>query len=216
MWELDLCKDAGMTFMQTLRRLLHRPSTAIADHGALQNFLDTRSTFIAQSALYGYLRTRAGMRHPQLFTDDVFVRSINIAKWRLWLACLGDVSVFAGGMLARSAGGSAEVAARTIGGVVERILGEKGLPADAGSEYSYDVQRLRSRIASCDWTTVGDDDSAFSDSPDALLRYAPIIDELKELDAPIVRNSVRFRWQDVRRDLRRNLDAPAVIASTIL
>jgi hypothetical protein len=215
MWELDLCKDADMTIVQMLRRLLQRPSTAIADPGALQSFLDTRSNFIAQSALYGYLRTRAGMRHPQLFTDDVFVRSINIAKWRLWLACLGDVSVFAGGLLTRSANGNAEIAARIISGVVEGILEVKGLPTDAGSEYFADAQRLRSRIASCDWTTVGDDDSAFSDSPDALLRYAPIIDELKELDAPIVRNSVRFRWQDVRRELRRDLDAPAVIASPV-
>ena len=38
-------------------------------------------------------------------------------------------------------------------------------------------------------------------------------DELKQYDAEIVRGSVRFRWQEVRRDLRRDLDAEAVLAS---
>jgi hypothetical protein len=38
-----------------------------------------------------------------------------------------------------------------------------------------------------------------------LLRYAPIVDEFKELDREIVRNSIRFRWRDVRAQLRRRL-----------
>jgi hypothetical protein len=51
------------------------------------------------------------------------------------------------------------------------------------------------------------------ESPPALVKWAPIIDELKRLDEAIVRNSVRFRWQEVRRDLRRDLDPAAVMAS---
>jgi hypothetical protein len=38
-----------------------------------------------------------------------------------------------------------------------------------------------------------------------------VIENLKELDEEIVRNSVRFRWQEIRRDLRRNLNAEAVL-----
>jgi hypothetical protein len=37
------------------------------------------------------------------------------------------------------------------------------------------------------------------------------MDTLKELDDEIVRNSVRFRWQEVRRDLAQHLDARAVL-----
>ena len=40
-----------------------------------------------------------------------------------------------------------------------------------------------------------------------------MVDELKQLDAEIVRNSVRFRWIEVRRDLREMLDAAAVMVS---
>jgi hypothetical protein len=45
------------------------------------------------------------------------------------------------------------------------------------------------------------------------VRWAPIVENLKELDEEIVKNSVRFRWQEIRRDLRRNLDAGAVLRS---
>jgi hypothetical protein len=62
---------------------------------SLAQFLDKRASFIAQTSLYGYLRTRAGMRYPELFDDDPFVEAINIAKWHVWLDCLSDITVYA-------------------------------------------------------------------------------------------------------------------------
>ena len=61
-------------------KLLRGRNTPITNRDGLQRFLETRANFVAQASLYGYLRTRAGMRFPELFSDDVFVRSINIAK----------------------------------------------------------------------------------------------------------------------------------------
>ena len=73
------------------------------------------------------------------------------------------------------------------------------------------AQQVRARLALVDWAAVDDGEQAFSASPDALIRWAPVLDELKQLDEAIVRNSVRFRWQEVRRDLRACLDARAVL-----
>ena len=70
---------------------------------------------------------------------------------------------------------------------------------------------MRERVARTDWLAVGDQEAAFTESPTALVRWAPIIDELKQLDEDIVRNSVRFRWQEVRRDFCADLDAHAVL-----
>jgi hypothetical protein len=172
-------------------------------------FLETRASFMAQSSLYGYLRTRAGMRYPELFDDDPFVVSINAAKWNVWLACLSDLAVYAGGLLARH--GQAAAAGLAVTRIVERVLQRTGVPEGAGPAYPVEVARLRQRLAGCDWAAVTDDEAPFSHSPDALVRWAPVIDELKALDAGIVRNSVRFRWQEVRRELRRSLDAAAVL-----
>ncbi|MGH8740669.1 MAG: hypothetical protein ACREUN_07145 [Burkholderiales bacterium] len=192
--------------------LLKKRTTSITDRAGLRRFLETRANLVAQATLYGYLRTRAGMRYPQLFSDDTFVRSINIAKWQLWLACLADLAVYSGGLVASRSGARPEVMAELMRGVVEEILCATGTPADAGAEFPAGSQQVRARLALCDWARVPDDETAFSESPAALVRHAPVIDELKALDEPIVRNSVRFRWQEVRRELRRDLDAAAVIA----
>lgn len=210
MGKLHFCKDWRMAFWN---KLLRGRNTPITNRDGLQRFLETRANFVAQASLYGYLRTRAGMRFPELFSDDVFVRSINIAKWQLWLACLADIAVYAGGLVASRTGARPETVGELMRSVVEGILAATGMPADAGEEFEAGAQRVRARIALCDWSSVADDESAFSESPGALVRHAPIVDELKQLDEPIVRNSVRFRWQEVRRDLRRDLSAAAVLGS---
>jgi len=185
----------------------------VRDREALRQFLETRASFVAQTSLYGYLRTRAGMLYPQLFDDDEFVRSVNIAKWHVWLACLADLAVFAGGRLFEQGRGSPAVIRDLISSLVGSILDDTGIPAEADDEFAAHADRVRARVAGCDWERITDDEQPFSDSPTALVRWAPIVQHLKELDEEIVRNSVRFRWQEVRRDLRRHLDAAAVLHS---
>ena len=183
----------------------------IADISALQHFLDTRASHVAQTTLYGYLRTRAGTRFPVLFENDAFVVSINHAKWQMWLACLSDLSVFAGALLAlRSRAGPAAAGAAVRRAVVT-ILESTGTPDDSGPLFAEGAETVRDRLSRCDWHALADDEREFTASPEALVRHAPIIPELMALDEEIVRNSVRFRWQEIRRELRATLDADAVL-----
>lgn len=177
----------------------------IRDRADLAQFLQSRSSFIAQTSLYGYLRTRAGSRYPELFDNDPFVASINIAKWHVWLACLSDLATYAGGMLAREPGASPERVGALVRLLVDDILQATGKPAEAGPDFALHSQAVRDRLAGCDWVAVSDGEEAFAESPDAVVRWAPVVDEFKQLDEGIVKNSVRFRWQEVRRDLRRHL-----------
>ena len=186
--------------------------TPVTDAEGLKRFLETRSNHVAQTSLYGYIRTRAGTRYPELFQNDNFVASLNIAKWQIWLACLSDLTVYAGGLLYHRGNMPAKKVAALIEGTIEAILAEVGSPPDAGEGFPAGVERLRQRLAKTDWSSIADDEEAFCESPDALVEWAPIVDELKQYDAEIVKNSVRFRWQEIRRDLRRDLDAEAVAA----
>ena len=198
----------------SLRRWLRRwrREEPIRDAGALRQFLQTRASHVAQMTLYGYLRTRAGTRFPELFDNDAFVASMNIAKWHVWLACLSDLAIHAGTVLRRR-----NIAAEDTGSLMRRLLEEilddTGTPADAGPEFPAHAQRVRARLALCGWSAQADDEVAFAESPTALVYWAPIVDDLKALDEAIVRNSIRYRWHEVRRDLHKNLDAAAVMAS---
>ena len=197
----------------TLRALLGRRRVEpIRDGAALRRFLQTRASYVAQMTLYGYLRTRAGVRFPELFDDDSFVASVNIAKWHMWLACLADLAAYAGGMLRRQAGAPVAEVGDLMCRLVDEILAETGTPHDAGPEFGEHAARVRARLRLCDWSAQTDDAGPFSESPAALVYWAPIADELKAYDEEIVRNSVRFRWQEIRQQLRLVLDARSVLA----
>lgn len=189
-----------------------RHQRPITDRDGLRQFIHTRSAHVAQTALYGYLRTRAGTRFPELFNDDQFLKSINIAKWHVWLACVSDLAIYAGAQVRRGAQMPDPDVASLMQGVIDGILREAGVPAEAGGEYEAHAGRVRARVTMCDWRAVAEaGEGPFTQSPSALVYWAPIVDELKALDEEIVRNSVRFRWQEVRQDLHRLLDAGAVL-----
>jgi hypothetical protein len=190
-----------------------RKTTPIRDKQALSEFISTRASFVAQTSLYGYLRTRAGMRYPELFDDDPFVISINIAKWQMWLACLSDLAVYAGGLLMKNPQAKEKVVADLIKDIVNKILEETGRPEDAGDKFFESANQVRQRLALCEFQNISDNEQAFSHSPPALVEWAPIIDELKKMDEDIVINSVRFRWQKVRQDLRQALDSDEILNS---
>lgn len=190
-----------------------RRTTPIHNKQALSEFISTRASFVAQTSLYGYLRTRAGMRYPELFDDDPFVISINIAKWQMWLACLSDLAVYAGGLLMKNPQAKEEVVADLIKEIVNGILEETGQPEDAGDKFIESANQVRQRLALCEFQNISDDEQAFSHSPPALVEWAPIIDELKKMDEDIVINSVRFRWQKVRQDLRQALNSDELLNS---
>ena len=198
--------DQCLSYLGIGGRVRREPVTAPA---ALQAYLTSRASFIAQSSLYGYLRTRAGQRYPELFDDDGFVLSTNIAKWHMWLACLSDLTVFAGGLLTRG-GLPVEQVGRLMVGLLDKILDDNGLPGDAGPDYAEHASQVRARIALTAWADVDDGEGCFHESPSALVRYAPIVEVLKQMDEDIVRRSVRYHWLEVRRELREVLDPAAV------
>lgn len=201
--------------LEPLRKWFRRWQRAepIRDAADLRSFLQTRASHVAQMTLYGYLRARAGTRFPELFDNDTFLVSMNIAKWHVWLACLSDLAVHAGTVLRRSGAGTPSEAGALVAKLVDEILQETGTPVEAGPEFSEHAQRVRSRLALCDWSGHADDQSTFVESPTALVYWAPVVDDLKALDEQIVRNSIRYRWHEVRRELHGNLDAAGVMAT---
>jgi hypothetical protein len=180
---------------------------------ALARFLEERASFLAQTSLYGYLQTRAGMRYPELFDDDAFVASINVAKWQLWLDCLSDLSVYAGSRIAHGRPDETPRIGRAMEALVGSVLDRTGTPAEAGPPYAGHALRVRDRVARTEWLEVGPGEAAFTESPAGIVRWAPVRDDLKALDEEIVRNSVRFRWQAVRRDFAAQLRLQPLLES---
>ena len=174
---------------------------AIASDAAMVAFISTRAAHVAQTALFGYLRTRMGTRQREIFQDEQFAEPLRIARQTMLMHCLSDLCVFAAALV----DGDHTTLAR-------QWYREAALVADADLPAEVLNQGLTAfevRLASVDWAVAAEREGAFVESPKGLLECAPIIDDLKELDAEIVRNSVRFRWTDVRRQLRERVQGQA-------
>ncbi len=172
---------------------------------ALAQFINSRASHVTQTSLYGYLKTRAGTRFPELFENPDILISINIAKWNIWLACVSDLCIFTGLLIHQSGRVKPAEIDVLMPTILDRIIQETEIPPEAGEAVQTAIENARLRITNCDWTLDYDDDSIFSQSPEALYYWSPIADELKVRDELIVRNSVRFRWIEVRRSARKML-----------
>ena len=60
----------------------------------LKNFIQERSAHVTQTTLYGYIKTRVGSRYAMMFEDEVFIKSINLAKWNIYMDALTDCTFY--------------------------------------------------------------------------------------------------------------------------
>lgn len=176
----------------------------------LVEFVHTRAAYVAQTSLYGYLKTRMGTTYRIMFEDETFSRSINYAKWRVYASCLADLAVFAAATTGDrdnlSEHQTSELARFCFERSVERTFDDANDPEFEARVVADFAERLRQ----VDWKTAGTGENSFENSPHDLIKWAPVTDEFKELDEEIVVNSTRFRWRDVREQLRKRIDAAAI------
>ena len=60
----------------------------------LENFIQTKSAWVTQVTLYSYLKTRMGTKYVLHFDNDVFMTSVNLAKWNIYFVALQDLTFF--------------------------------------------------------------------------------------------------------------------------
>jgi hypothetical protein len=199
---------------KTVARTLsfRRDNGPIAEMADIERFVATRAAFVAQKTLYGYLKTRIGTRYPRVFDDPPFVHSINIAKYHVFAACLSDLAIYA----VAKALCSQEVTDESRRDQAMRCF-RRGLDDnsdDVPIEFRFDqaMSTFADRLKATDWASDALHPANFRESPAALLKWAPIADHLKNDDAEIVRNSIKFAWRDIREQFQRRLVPEAVHA----
>jgi|TARA_A100000164_G_scaffold314066_1_gene293136 hypothetical protein len=155
----------------------------------LRNFIQERSAHVTQTTLYGYLKTRMGHKFTIMVEDEIFSKSINIAKWNIYMVALADCTFF----------------------VFSFLISEKNLQKNNCKEIFLDIienekknglsdeifvkakTEFLKRVDTVDFKKYYLDDP-FKSSGLALFNWSPIADELKNLDKKIVLNSIKLKW----------------------
>ena len=155
----------------------------------LQKFIQQRSAHVTQTTLYGYLKTRIGVKFTAMVEDDVFSKSINIAKWNIYMTAIADCSLYVFSYLIVEKNLKENDCKEIYLDIIENEK-ENGLTDEI---YQRAKQEFLNRYDKINFNKYYIE-NPFKESCLALYNWAPIADELKTLDKEIVLNSMRLKW----------------------
>ena len=177
------------------------PKKNLVNLDDLEDFIQTKSAWVSQVTLYGYLKTRIGTRYVLHFENDKFMKSVNLAKWNIYAVALQDLTFFIFSYLKKNFNFQEIDKAKEI---FLKILDDEvtnKMPLDIIEEAK---KNFEERFQSIDWNNYCDD-LPFNLSALSLYNWAPIADELKTLDRKIFLNSVILKWNVVKKEFKERI-----------
>jgi hypothetical protein len=170
------------------------PKKKIKDIEDLTSFVQKKSAWVSQVTLYNYLKTRMGTKWVLHFDDEIFLTSINKAKWNIYAVALQDLIFYSLSYLKVFHDYQETEKANEM---YEEILNKEtknGMPKEI---ILLAKEKFTERLKKIDWSTYYKS-WPFNESALTLYAWAPIAEELKSLDRKIVLNSMILKWDNIK------------------
>ena len=178
------------------------PKKKISNLDELENFIQSKSAWVTQVTLYGYLKTRMGTRYVLHFENDEFMASVNLAKWNIYSVALQDLTFFAFSYLKANFNyKEVNKSKETFFKILDDEISNK-MPINIIDEAK---RNFEERISEINWETHCNN-LPFNSSALSLYEWAPIAEELKILDRKIVLNSVILKWDIVKKEFKERVE----------
>ena len=177
------------------------PKKKIKNLDELESFIQSKSAWVTQVTLYGYLKTRMGTRYVLHFENDTFMKSVNLAKWNIYSTALQDLTFFTFSFLKANLNYQDTDKAKEIFlNILDDEITNK-MPLDLIEETK---KIFNERLQNIKWDNYYSD-LPFNPSALSLYKWAPIAEELKILDRKIVLNSVILKWDLVKKEFEERI-----------
>ena len=177
----------------------------IDEVASLRSFVSSRSSYIAQVSLYGYLKARAGTRYVSLIKDPLFASSMKTARNQIFFACLMDLTLH----VLKTIHARKKQNFQNLDQFARQFFIQT--LAKAPEEVFESLKReevileFEKRLSRNKWSST-DSHESFSGSRSALLKWAPVVEEFKIQDEEIVSNSIHFKWLRVCQEFEKLTD----------
>ena len=155
----------------------------------LQKFIQQRSAHITQNTLYGYLKTRMGHKYTIMVEDEIFSKSINIAKWNIYMVALADCTFYVFSYLMNEKNLKDNNSKEIFFNIINKEK-ENGLSEEIHNKAKEIFLKRYEKVNFNKYYL----ENPFQESCKALYHWSPVADELKSLDEKIVLNSMSLKW----------------------
>ena len=170
------------------------PKKKIKSIQDLTSFIQQKSAWASQVTLYSYLKTRMGTKWVLHFDDEIFLASINKAKWNIYSIALQDLIFYSISYLSVFCNYQDMDKANDIYDEILTKERENGMPEEVILRAK---EKFKERLKKIDWNTYYKS-WPFNESALTLYEWAPVADELKTLDRKIVLNSMILKWDNIK------------------
>ena len=178
------------------------PKKKIKNLNELEHFIQTKSAWVTQVTLYNYLKTRMGTRYVLHFDNDVFMSSLDIAKWNIYSVALQDLTLFTFSYLKVNFNyQNIDESKKIFSKILDSEISNK-MPADIIEEAK---KTFNERVQNINWE-IYYKDLPFNPSALSLYKWAPIAEELKTLDRKIVLNSMILKWDIIKKEFEKLIE----------
>jgi len=170
------------------------PKKKIKNIEDLTLFIQTQSAWVSQVTLFNYLKTRMGTKWVLHFDDEVFLASINKAKWNIYSIALQDLTFYSLSYLSVFCNYQEMDKANTIYDEILTNETKNGMPRKIILQAK---EKFAERLQKINWNTYYKS-WPFNESALTLYEWAPVAEELKSLDRKIVLNSMILKWDNIK------------------
>ena len=178
------------------------PKKKIKNIDELEHFIQTKSAWVTQVTLYSYLKTRMGTKYVLHFDNDVFMSSVNLAKWNIYSVALQDLTFFTFSYLKVNFNyQNISQANEIFNKILDDEISNK-MPLDIIQNARED---FNGRLKNLNWESYYKD-LPFNPSALSLYKWAPIAEELKTLDRKIVLNSMILKWDIIKQEFEKLIE----------
>ena len=175
------------------------PKKKIKNIEDLKLFIQTKSAWVSQVTLYNYLKTRMGTKWVLHFDDEIFLASINKAKWNIYSIALQDLIFYSLSYLNNFCNYQDMGKANDIYDEILTKEIKNGMPEEvilqAKEKFTVRLQKIDWNIYYKSWP--------FNESALTLYEWAPVAEELKTLDRKIVLNSMILKWDNIKDEFQK-------------
>ena len=178
------------------------PKKKLNNLDELEEFIQTKSAWVAQVTLYSYLKTRMGTRYVLHFENDEFMKSVNLAKWNIYAVSLQDLTFYVFSYLKINFQfQDLEKAKEIFNNILDDEILNK-MPQDIIEEAK---KTFEERLNKMNWDNQINN-YPFNQSALSLFKWAPIAEELKNLDRKIVLNSMILKWDIIKKEFSERIE----------
>ena len=194
-----------LKFLLPLTNILGRQNR-IDEIESLMSFVLSRSSYIAQVSLYGYLKARAGTRYVSLIKDPIFASSMKTARNRIFFVCLMDLTLHVIKTIHTRKKHNFQNLDPFARQFFIQTLAKAPEEVFESLEQEKVILEFEKHLRRHNWSTNDDAHASFSGSRSAILKWAPVVEEFKIQDEEIVSNSIHFKWLRVCQEFEKLTD----------